>query len=99
MTMRDGWRELASYSDVASAEVVAGLLRSENVPVHVAADEVVPGLIRDFRLLVPPALLERARSVLQQQQPTEEELAFLADTTAGEEADAGDTGARPLGSR
>lgn len=97
--MRDGWLEVGSYSDAASAEVVAGLLRSENVPVHVAADEVVPGLIRDFRLLVPPALLARARSVLAQQQPSEEELAFLADTTEGEETGAGDTKARPLGNR
>jgi hypothetical protein len=97
--MRDGWREVDSYSDVASAEAVAGLLRSENIPVRVAADEVVPGLVRDFRLLVPPALLDRARSVLQQQQPTEEELAFLADTTEGEETDEGNTDARPLGSR
>jgi hypothetical protein len=97
--VRDGWRELDWYSDIASAEAVAGLLRSENIPVHVAADEVVPGLVRDFRLLVPPALLERARSVLEQQQLTEEELAFLADTTEGEETDGDDTDAHPLGSR
>jgi len=97
--MRDGWKEVGSYSDAASAEAVAGLLRSENVPVHVAADEVVPGLIRDFRLLVPPALLERARSVLAQQQPSEEELALLAETTAGEETDARDSKTRPLVSR
>jgi hypothetical protein len=97
--MNKEWREVGSYSDVASAEAVAGLLRSENIPVHVAADEVVPGLIRDFRLLVPPALLERARSVLEQQQPSEEELAQLADTTKGEETDARDTKAHPLGNR
>jgi hypothetical protein len=97
--MRDGWREVGSYSDAASAEAFAGLLRSENVPVHVAADEVVPGLIRDFRLLVPPALLERARFVLAQQQPSEEELAFLADTTEGEDTDVPGSRARPLVSR
>jgi hypothetical protein len=97
--MNKEWREVGSYSDVASAEAVAGLLRSENIQVHVAADEVVPGLIRDFRLLVPPALLERARSVLQQQQPTEEELALLASTTEGEETDARDPETPPLGNR
>ncbi len=99
--MNKEWQEVGSYSDVASAEAVAGLLRSENIAVHVAADEVVPGLIRDFRLLVPPAMLERARSVLQHQQPTEEELAFLAATTEGAESDVGDPDpeTRPLGNR
>jgi len=50
--MSDRWQEFAAYPDAASAEVAAGLLRSEGVPVDVASDEPMPGLIQGFRLLV-----------------------------------------------
>lgn len=37
------WREFATYSDAASAEVILGLLRSENIPARVLSDEPMPG--------------------------------------------------------
>ena len=76
--MSERWQEFAAYSDAASAEVVAGLLRSEGVPVNVASDEPMPGLVRGFRLMVPPQLLHRARWVVSNAAFTDEELAFLA---------------------
>lgn len=76
--MSDPWQEFAAYADAASAEVVAGLLRSEGVPVNVASDEPMPGLIRGFRLMVPPEMLHRARWVVSNAAFTDEELAFFA---------------------
>lgn len=76
--MNEPWQEFAAYSDAASAQVVAGLLRSEGVPVNVASDEPVPGLVRGFRLMVPAQLLHRARWVVANAAFTDEELAFLA---------------------
>jgi hypothetical protein len=72
------WQEFACYSDGASAEVAAGLLRSEGVPVKVASDEPMPGLIRGFRLMVPAEMLHRARWVVSNAAFTDEELAFFA---------------------
>ena len=69
---------IAAYPDAASAEVVAGLLRSEGVPVNVASDEPMPGLIQGFRLMVPAEMLHRARWVVANADFTDEELAFLA---------------------
>ena len=76
--MSEGWQEFAAYSDAASAQVVAGLLRSEGVPVNVVSDEPVPGLVRGIRLMVPAELLHRARWVVANACFTDEELAFFA---------------------
>jgi hypothetical protein len=72
------WQEFAAYSDAASAEVAAGLLRSEGVPVNVASDEPMPGLIQGFRLMVPAEMLHRARWVVSNASFSDEELAFFA---------------------
>ena len=76
--MSDAWQEFAAYADAASAEVAAGLLRSEGVPVNIASDEPMPGLIQGFRLMVPPEMLHRARWVVSNAAFTDEELAFFA---------------------
>ena len=76
--MSERWKEFAAYPDAASAEVAAGLLRSEGVPVDIASDEPMPGLIQGFRLMVPADLLHRARWVVANTDFTEEELAFFA---------------------
>ena len=88
--MNKGWCEFAAYSDAASAEVVAGMLRSESVPVHVASDEPMPGLVRGFRVLVPSAMLHRAKWIAAQAELSEEELAFLATGQLGDNASSGD---------
>jgi hypothetical protein len=84
--MNETWLEFAVYSDGASAEVVAGLLRSESVQVRVAADEPVPGLVKGFRLMVPPDMLSKARWVLAQAQFSDEELAVAALAEPGDDS-------------
>ena len=76
--MSDPWQTFAVYADAVSAEVTAGLLRSEGVPVEIQSDVPVPGLIHSFRLLVPAGLARRAEWVLANAEFTEEELAFIA---------------------
>ena len=58
--------------------MAAGLLRSEGVPVSVASDEPMPGLIRGFRLMVPVEMHHHARWVVSNAAFTDEELAFFA---------------------
>lgn len=76
--MNDSWQEFAAYADAVSAEVAAGLLRSEGIPVNVASDEPMLGLIQGFHLMVPPEMLHRARWVVSNAAFTDEELAFFA---------------------
>jgi negative regulator of sigma E activity len=76
--MSNTWQEFASYSDAASAEAVAGLLRSEGVPTEVIADQPIPGLVKSVRLCVPSDLMHRAKWVTSKTQLTEAELVFLA---------------------
>jgi len=77
------WAEFGAYSDAASAEVVAGLLRSEGVPVDIESDQPMPGLTQGFRLMVPVDLLHRARWILDNASFTEEELAYFATGRLG----------------
>jgi hypothetical protein len=58
--LSERWQEFAAYADAASAEVAAGLLRSEGVPLNIASDEPMPGLIQGFRLMVPAQMLHLA---------------------------------------
>lgn len=74
----ESWREFATYGDPASAEVIAGLLRSEDVPARIVSDEPLPGLIRGFSVLVPPDMLHRAQWVLSQAELSDAELAYYA---------------------
>jgi hypothetical protein len=76
--MQEDWQEFAAYSDAASAEVVAGLLRSESVPVAIRSDEPIPGLARGFRLMVPAEMMHRARLIAANAAFTEDELARFA---------------------
>jgi hypothetical protein len=89
--LSEWWQEFAAYSDAASAEVAAGLLRSEGVPVVVASDEPMPGLMQGFRLMVPAEMLHRARWVVSNASFSDEELAFFAterlDPDPGEETE------------
>ncbi len=72
------WQEFAVYSDAASAEQTAELLRNEGVPVELTVDQPIPGLLKSVRLLVPADFAHRARWVLSQAQFTDAELAYLA---------------------
>ena len=85
--MSEGWLEFASYADLASAEAVAGLLRSEAVPVQVSSDEPIPGLVKNVRLMVPSELLHRAKWIVSQTQLSDAELDFLATGKLGADDD------------
>lgn len=78
MSTPSDWLEFASFPDAVSAEAMAGLFRSEALPVRVIADEPVPGLAHGFRVLVPADLMHRARWIVAQAQVSDEELDFIA---------------------
>lgn len=76
---------LAVYADPVSAEAVAGLLRSESVPVRIKADEPVPGLMRGYSVMVHPAMVMRAQAICSQAQMTDEEWAQYLESHDAEE--------------
>lgn len=78
-SMTDEWRELAVFMDRASAEVLAGLLRSESIDARVVADEPVPGLIRSITVSVPVAQFGRARELYADAPLSEEEWTSYMD--------------------
>jgi hypothetical protein len=85
--MNGEWRVLAVYPDPVSAEIFAGLLRSERIPVRIAADEPVPGLMKAFSLQVPEAMLRRAQTICSQAALSDEEWAqYVADVRAEEDS-------------
>jgi hypothetical protein len=83
--MDETWLVLGVYPDPASAAAVAGLLRSESLPVRIQSDEPVPGLMKGFTVLVPAALLSRAEAVCAQAPLSEEEWARAVDETGAVE--------------
>lgn len=73
----DEWVELAVFPTELTAEIYAGRLRAESVPVRIRSTVPIPGLQLGSRLCVPAAVLERARALLED--PADErELARLA---------------------
>jgi hypothetical protein len=72
------WLSVGSYSDRISAEAFAGLLVGEGVPTRILPDEPIPGLGRNFSVLVPAGLLHRAQWILKQEPVSEKELTDLA---------------------
>ena len=71
------WVNVDSFADRFSAEALVGLLASEGVAAYIVADEPIPGLSRNFSVLVPPQLLHRAQWLLKQT-VSEDELSPLA---------------------
>jgi hypothetical protein len=78
------WSEFATYGEAASAEVIAGLLRSEKVPARIVSDAPMAGLVGGFCVMVPVAMLRRAEWVLSQAQLTDAELSFFATGELGD---------------
>jgi hypothetical protein len=80
------WVSVDSFADRFSAEALVGLLAGDGVPAYIAADEPIPGLGRNFSVLVPPDLLHRAKLIFNQT-ISEDELTSLAvgspDLTGG----------------
>lgn len=74
-------------TDYIAADVVVGFLRSESIPAVAHNLAIVPGLQQGTEVLVPRAYLPRAQWLLEQQQPSDNELAELAMETAREPAE------------
>lgn len=72
------WVGVDSFPDRVSAEALVGLLAGEGVPAYIASDEPIPGLARNFSVLVPPDLIHRAHWILKQAPISESELTQLA---------------------
>lgn len=70
--------------DHIAADVLIGYLRSESIPAVAHNLAPVPGLEQGTEVLVPKALLPRARLLLEQQRPSDSELAELAMAMAPE---------------
>jgi hypothetical protein len=80
----ESWVLLETYSSRTEAEIVAGLLRSENVPVQLESLAALPGLDSGAHLRVPERLLHRARWVLAQPRLSDAELESLALAQRGD---------------
>jgi hypothetical protein len=74
-------------SDHVAADVLASFLQSEGVPTIVRDRSAVPGLEQGTAVLVPVALLHRAKWLIAHEPPSEAELAYLATGELPEASD------------
>ncbi len=77
-SVRDQWSVVATFGDKVLAEAALGLLEDQKLPARITSDGFVPGLGSEFKVLVPEQLLERAQSILERPDVSEQELADLA---------------------
>ena len=85
--MADDLEQVATFENEASAEVFAGLLRNEGVPVVVRPISPVPGLINEVQVFVPISLAHRARWLMKSSEVTDAELIFAATGDLGKDDD------------
>jgi hypothetical protein len=83
--MSSGWETAAVVADALSAHALLGRLQLEGIPARLQADTALLGVVRQCRILVPRALLTRARCALSLAPFSDEELASLATGMATEE--------------
>ena len=76
---------VAEFSDLGSADAIAGILRGEGIQARVKAAGYTAGVASVFQVLVGPSQLHRARWVLQDADLTDAELSLLATGQLGEE--------------
>ena len=76
--MSDDLEQVATFDDEVSAEILAGMLRSEGVPVDVRADSTLPGLVAEVQVYVPRSLVHRARWFMNSLKVSETELNYAA---------------------
>ena len=81
--MTETWKHIQSFSDELSAEVLAGELRREGVPVEVVNRSHLPGLDENVSVQVPTSLAHRARWIMKSLKPSTEELTFEATGELG----------------
>ena len=76
---------VASTDEEASAEALAGMLRTEGVPAVVHVISPVPGVIEQVQVHVPASLAHRARWLINTSQVSDAELRFAATGELGQE--------------
>jgi len=76
--MSDDWQALETFPNHLGAEIVAGMLRADSMPVRIESFGIVPGLEQGSRIMVPPAQMQRARWLLQHARVSDAELDDLA---------------------
>lgn len=81
------WVEVASSGDDGEAEIIAGLLESEDIPCEIAgASSSFPedlGALGATRVLVPPDRAEEARALIADQRRDADRNLAEADTDPG----------------
>jgi len=77
------WEVVATLPDVASAHVLATMIRDEGVPAIVVTDSSLLGEARRSEVRVPPGMARRAHWLVSQAQFTDAELTFLATGELG----------------
>jgi hypothetical protein len=82
--MNDSWQRFQAFTDLTSAQAVAGRLELGGVPVRHESIEALTGVENGFWLLVPDNLAHRARWILAQSEMSDAELAFLATGRLGD---------------
>ena len=76
--LSDDWQALETFPNHLAAEIAAGVLRADSMPVRIESFGVVPGLEQGSQLMVPVALMHRARWLLAQARVSDAELDDLA---------------------
>ncbi len=76
--MTEELTQVATFDNELSAEVPAGLLRSEGVPTKVRWISPLLGVVDDVRVYVPASLAHRARWFINSSKVTDAELDFAA---------------------
>jgi hypothetical protein len=74
----DDWQTVEEFPDHLAAEIAASVLRAAELPVRIKSSGALPGLELGSSLMVPAALLHRARWLLAQAKVSDSELEFLA---------------------
>ncbi|APV48865.1 hypothetical protein BWI17_03725 [Betaproteobacteria bacterium GR16-43] len=78
MSASDEWEMFRSYADQGSAEVMCSWLLREDVPAKVETRSLENGREGQYCVFVHRSLVHRARWVVAQLPPSDEELEFLA---------------------
>ncbi len=76
--MTEDLTQVATFEDEASAEVFAGMLRSEGVRTEVRPISPLPGIVDEVQVYVPTSLAHRARWFMNSSKVSDEELRFAA---------------------
>lgn len=63
--MTEELTQVAAFTDETSADLLAGLLRGEGLPVEVRPVSPLPGIVDEVEIYVPTAFADRARALIE----------------------------------